>query len=230
VVAEVTAGGGYDFSGLGFGGGCATAGGGQPQTQASAPVISPQQQSRQQVDALYEKGRGYYNQAEDMAAVNAFSEAFQLDPSDQEVRSALGSSLFNCGMDAGERADRLSQLVYHERAVKLVPDDLAFKYRHKEALKHAPERTCSTCTKALESDVVHGLRMSRLIFQYVHQATVNYKNCTRRLNCADNDGSHFYYLARESCYQTFQNSERGFRSCLQQALEDRGHHYYWPNL
>lgn len=202
-------GGGGDY---GYGGGCATANG------AWSDAAIGQQNARSFVGI----GNASFDEGDYITALDMYYNAWQSDPSNETALNNLGTALEIVGIEAANRGDNLSALLYHERAIEARPDSGRIYDSYEESLLYAPGKTCTRCGDALMSDIAYGLGASASIYGYVHQATVNYDNCTRALACNDTDGSSFRYLARESCYRTFAGSESGFRACLQQGLEDRG--------
>lgn len=209
-------GGGY---GYGYGG-CATASnawGNQPSDDAI---------NRENASNMISMGNIYYDDGDYISAADIYYNAWQTDPSNRVAKRNMGNALSYLGSEALDRGHDMSALLYHERAVDARPDDDIIYDYYEEAAFYAPSKNCSTCGKAIMNDIAYGLGASASIYTYVHQATVNYDNCTRRLSCNDTDGSSFRYLARESCYQTYLHSESGFRACLTQALEDRGYTFW----
>ncbi|HEY9163321.1 MAG TPA: tetratricopeptide repeat protein [Magnetovibrio sp.] len=204
-------GGGGDY-GYGYGGGCATAN----DAWSDAAI------ERQNARSFVEIGNENFDKGDYITALDMYYNAWQSDPGNETARYNLGTALEIVGIDAANRGDDMSALLYHERAVDARPDSERIYNSYEESLLYAPRKSCMRCGEALMSDIAYGLGASASIYSYVHQATVNYDNCTRTLDCNDTDGSSFRYLARESCYRTFPGSESGFRACLQQGLEDRG--------
>ena len=203
-------GGGY----CGYGGGCATA----PQSDAAL--------GRQNAKSSVTIGNIRFDDGDYITAADMYYNALQSDPSYALARENLGAALSDVGDQARRRGDRMSALLYHERADTARPNHKVIHRDYVDALEYAPDKSCHTCGKAIESDIAYGLGTSASIYSYVHQATVNYDNCTRRLSCNDTDGSSFRYLARSSCYDTYRYSVDGFKACLQQALEDRGYTFW----
>jgi len=206
-----TSGGGY-----GYGGGCATATGSQ----------SDAARDRQTAKSSVIIGNISFEEGDYITAADMYYNAVQSDSSYAIARDNLGAALSYVGDQARVRGDRMSALLYHERADTARPNHEVIHRDYVDALEHAPDKSCHTCGKAIESDIAYGLGASANIYSYVHQATVNYDNCTRRLSCNDTDGSSFRYLARTSCYDNFRHSLDGFKACLQQALEDRGYTFW----
>lgn len=206
-----TSGGGGSY---GYGGGCATA------TQSNAAI------ARQNAHSSVTLGNLRFDDADYITAADMYYNAVQSDSSYTLAWDNLGAALSYVGDQTRARGDLMSALLYHERAVKARANHKLIRSDYEDALRYAPDKSCLTCGKAIESDIAYGLGTSASIYSYVHQATVNYDNCTRKLTCNDTDGSSFRYLARQSCYNTFRSSEDGFRACLQQALEDRGYTFW----
>lgn len=195
-----------------YGGGCAQ----------TSNAWSTAEINRENARTMVRVGNEYFDAARYVTAADKFYQATQFDPTNAQARDNLGVALFNVGRGASDRGDKMNGLLYHERAAKIRPDDRKFTAWHERAISQAPQKSCTTCAKALESDIAYGLNSSFIIHSYVMQATVNYDNCTRRLSCNDSDGASFRYLARESCYWNFPSSDDGFKACLKQGLEDRG--------
>lgn len=211
---STSSGGGYNY-----GGGCATADqwanqwGNQPSDEAI---------TRQNATSSVNIGNIHFDDGDYITALDMYYNAWKTDPSYETALYNLGTALEIVGIEIGNRGENLSALLYHERAVEARPDSARIYDSLEESRLYSPGKTCTRCGNALMADIGYGLDASASIYGYVHQATVNYDNCTRKLACNDTDGSSFRYLARESCYDTFRASESGFRSCLRQALEDRG--------
>lgn len=197
-----------------YGGGCAT-------TAQSDAVIA-----RQNARSSVTIGNISFDEGDYITAADMYYNAVQSDSSYTLAWDNLGAALSYVGDEARMRGEYMSALLYHERAVKARANHKLIRSDYEDALRYAPDKSCDTCGKAIESDIAYGLGASANIYSYVHQATVNYDNCTRKLTCNDSDGSSFRYLARKSCYDTFRYSEAGFRACLQQALEDRGYTFW----
>lgn len=202
--------------GYAYGGGCATAG-----NQMSDAAIA-----RVNAQSSLKIGNIHFDREEYVIAADLYYNATRDDPANATAWNNLSTALSYAGSEATDRGDDMSALLFHERAVDARPDDETIYNYYDDAALYAPAKTCSTCAKALMNDVAYGLGASAGIHHYVHQAAVNYENCTRRLACDDSDGAHFYYLSRKSCYQTFLHSEDGFRACLKQGLEDRGYTFW----
>lgn len=202
-----TGGGGYTY-----GGGCATA----------SNAVSDAALDRQNAHSALRMGNFKFDDENYIEALDLYYNAWQLDPGNETALYNLGTALEIVGIEAANQGENLSALLYHERAIEARPESVRIYDSYEESRLYSPGKTCERCGNALMSDIGYGLGASASIYSYVHQATVNYDNCTRKLACNDTDGSSFRYLARESCYQTFTASESGFRACLKQALEDRG--------
>lgn len=205
-------GGGGGSGGYGYGGGCATA------NNAWSDAAIERENARSFVNI----GNVSFDRGDYIGALDMYYNARESDPSNETALYNLGTALEIVGIEAANRGDDLSALLYHERAIEARPDSARIYDSYEESLLYAPSKTCARCGDALMSDIAYGLGASASIYSYVHQATVNYDNCTRKLACNDTDGSSFRYLARQSCYQSFVASESGFRACLKEGLENRG--------
>lgn len=206
-------GGGYDYGG--YGGGCATAA-----YNSDAAIEAENARS------FVSMGNTYFDQQNYMQAADAYYNAVQSDGSNTTAHRNLAAALSYVGKAASQRGDDMSSYLYNERSYQHWPENDNIRGNFEYARNIAPSKSCSTCAKAIMSDIAYGLGSSTFIYSYVHQATANYDNCTRELSCGDTDGASFRYLARQSCYQTYLSSESGFRACLQQALEDRGYTFW----
>ena len=89
-------------------------------------------------------------------------------------------------------------------------------------IRDEASKNCDVCGRALINDVGFGLNNSASLWHYVNQASINYRNCTRRL--ADfgalTPGRSFFDVVRQGCAETFRAVEGPLRACVGQALSD----------
>lgn len=162
-------------------------------------------------DAAVERGDYAY-------AADFYALAHAADPSYDRARRAHGSALNELGLSAYERYEYASALLYFERAFDVKPESDVIRDNLASAQARVATKSCSVCGRAVVNDVAYGLDISAKLKSYVHQATTNYANCTRRLSCGGSEGHQFFTLIRETCMVTFKYDEPGFRGCVSQAV------------
>ncbi len=205
--------GGGGYGGGGYGG-CATTG--QREEQRLAAIH--QENARSLIFGADQS----YDDGDYASAATLFQIAMDEDPNNDYARKSLGSALNELGRSAWDRYENMSAYLYFSRAVDVKPESDVIRDNLQDTLDEGVYQTCSECGEAIINDVAYGLDSSALLTNYVHQATANYKNCTRKLSCGGSEGQDFFDLMRDTCLRNFGANQDGFYGCVSQVLSDFG--------
>jgi tetratricopeptide (TPR) repeat protein len=199
----------------GGGGGCAS----MIQQQQNANA-----EAKRSAASMVASGNALYQKGDYAWAATSYDIAVNQDPTNITAKKNLGTALNKLGVEASGRGDKVSALMYYQRANatykrELFKDNIASA---KSQISSNGRLNCSLCGRALINDVGYGIDTTQSFSSYVSQAISNFENCKRRVgsSCRGTKGQGFKDVVL-SCSNLFiTKSENAYKVCTRQAHAD----------
>ncbi|MBT5161389.1 MAG: tetratricopeptide repeat protein [Alphaproteobacteria bacterium] len=195
--------------GGGGGAGCATA------YQNSDAAISKSNSS-----GLVTAGNHAWDRGDFANAADLYHSALVENPNNRTARSNHSNAINKLGVDRYDIGDYDSAFLFFDRALRDAPANRRETKKKNLALaqsRMSGSLNCSTCGKAVISDVGYGLDNSASFLSYANQAAANFDNCTRRISdSCDNSNGKWLRGMIKNCSITIQ-SIQGIKSCIAEA-------------
>jgi tetratricopeptide (TPR) repeat protein len=195
-----------------------------------AGCASMQQQSSAQMEAQRTAasknaaGNSYYLKGDYASAAISYGWAANLDPTVSNLKKNHGNALNKLGVAASRRGDKVSALLYYQRAYTSYKHE-QYKDNISSVKSQIPSNgrlNCSLCGRALINDIGYGIDTTGSFSNYISQTISNYENCKRRIgrSCSGTKGQGFE-KAVLSCGDLFvSKSENAYKVCTRQAHAD----------
>ncbi len=168
-----------------------------------------------------------FNDGDLASAASLFQSAVEWDCRNDSAVAWLAVTLNDMGVGAARNGNKDSAYLYYERAIETEPGNELFRnniraVRRSSTIQDEGSKNCSVCGRALINDVAFGLNNSASLWHYVNQASINYRNCTRRISdfCEYTPGRSFFDIVREGCAEEWISDENALRGCVGRALAD----------
>lgn len=173
---------------------------------------------------MISSGNALYKKGDYAWAATSYDIALNQNPASSRAKKNLGVALNKLGVEASRRGDKVSALLYYQRAYATYKHD-TFKDNISSVKSQIPANgrlSCSLCGRALINDVGYGIDTTGSFSSYVSQAITNFENCKRRVDgsCSGTKGQGFKDVVL-SCSNLFiTTSENAYKVCTRQAHAD----------